>query len=65
MMKSAFAKHVLQSQLEAVAVQNTYDSRDQSDADVVFNDGECCESFVSCLTFGLVWANNGDAISRA
>ncbi|KAF8510997.1 SacI homology domain-containing protein [Hysterangium stoloniferum] len=48
--QSAFARYVLQNQLEAVAVQNAYESGDRSDPDVVFND---------------VWANNGDAISRA
>ncbi|KIJ26452.1 hypothetical protein M422DRAFT_272497 [Sphaerobolus stellatus SS14] len=48
--QSAFARNVLQSQLEAVAVQGAYQTGDRSEADIVFND---------------VWANNGDAISRA
>jgi len=47
--QSAFARSILQTQLEAVAVQGAYETGDRSEADIVFND---------------VWANNGDAISR-
>lgn len=39
--KSAFARFVLQSQLEAVAVENAYETGDRSEADIIFNDGEC------------------------
>ncbi|KAG8998701.1 hypothetical protein FRB94_005962 [Tulasnella sp. JGI-2019a] len=46
---SAFSRHVLTSQIEAVALVNPQDAK-QSEMEVVFND---------------VWANNGDAISRA
>ncbi|OBZ69155.1 Proteasome subunit beta type-5 [Grifola frondosa] len=45
---SAFARHVLNRQLGAVALLNPEDQR--TETDIVFND---------------VWANNGDAISRA
>ncbi|KAG8852400.1 hypothetical protein FRB91_006570 [Serendipita sp. 411] len=47
--ESAFARHVLTTQLEAVALLNEGGGA-RSEADSVFND---------------VWANNGDAISRA
>ncbi|KAH8117164.1 SacI homology domain-containing protein [Phellopilus nigrolimitatus] len=47
--QSAFARHVLNRQLGAVALLNPTDAG-RSEIDVVFND---------------VWANNGDAISRA
>ncbi|THH10834.1 hypothetical protein EW145_g1054 [Phellinidium pouzarii] len=47
--QSAFARHVLDRQLGAVALQNTA-GVGRSEIDKVFND---------------VWANNGDAISRA
>ncbi|KAG8835535.1 hypothetical protein FRC17_002764 [Serendipita sp. 399] len=47
--ESAFARNVLTSQLEAVALLNE-SGGGRSEADNVFND---------------VWANNGDAISRA
>ncbi|KAH9945870.1 SacI homology domain-containing protein [Epithele typhae] len=46
--ESAFARHVLNRQLGAVALLNQEDGR-RTEMDVVFND---------------VWANNGDAISR-
>ncbi|KAL1944714.1 hypothetical protein VTO73DRAFT_3144 [Trametes versicolor] len=46
--ESAFARHVLNRQLGAVALLNQDERR--TEMDVVFND---------------VWANNGDAISRA
>ncbi|KAI0664663.1 SacI homology domain-containing protein [Cubamyces menziesii] len=46
--ESAFARHVLNRQLGAVALLNQEERR--TEMDVVFND---------------VWANNGDAISRA
>ncbi|GBE82128.1 predicted protein [Sparassis crispa] len=46
--RSAFARHVLNRQLGAVALLNAEDKR--TETDIVFND---------------VWANNGDAISRA
>ncbi|GJE90764.1 SacI homology domain-containing protein [Phanerochaete sordida] len=46
--ESAFARHVLNRQLGAVALQQPSDGS-RSETDVVFND---------------VWANNGDAISR-
>ncbi|KAH9857173.1 SacI homology domain-containing protein [Lenzites betulinus] len=46
--ESAFARHVLNRQLGAVALLNQDEQR--TEMDVVFND---------------VWANNGDAISRA
>ncbi|KAF8508378.1 SacI homology domain-containing protein [Gautieria morchelliformis] len=48
--QSAFARSVLQDQLAAVALASAYEAGDRTEADVVFND---------------VWANNGDAISRA
>lgn len=47
--QSAFARSVLQSQLEAVAIHTNPVIRERSDVEVVFND---------------VWANNGDAISK-
>ncbi|EJD05667.1 uncharacterized protein FOMMEDRAFT_139037 [Fomitiporia mediterranea MF3/22] len=47
--QSAFARHLLDKQLGAVALINT-GVAGQSEIDIVFND---------------VWANNGDAISRA
>ncbi|KAI0062325.1 hypothetical protein BV25DRAFT_670160 [Artomyces pyxidatus] len=47
--QSAFARHVLNRQLLAVALLNPSESG-RTDIDVVFND---------------VWANNGDAISRS
>ncbi|EIN07173.1 hypothetical protein PUNSTDRAFT_126985 [Punctularia strigosozonata HHB-11173 SS5] len=47
--QSAFARHVLNRQLGAVALLNTTENG-RTELDVVFND---------------VWANNGDAISRA
>ncbi|KAI0005981.1 SacI homology domain-containing protein [Russula compacta] len=48
MIQSAFARHVLNQQLLALALLNTSE-RGRTEMDVVFND---------------VWANNGDAISR-
>ncbi|KAI0082839.1 hypothetical protein K474DRAFT_1584893 [Panus rudis PR-1116 ss-1] len=48
--ESAFARHVLNRQLGAVALLTPQQTEGRSEADVVFND---------------VWANNGDAISRA
>ncbi|KIM79647.1 hypothetical protein PILCRDRAFT_823187 [Piloderma croceum F 1598] len=47
--QSAFARHVLNRQLGAVALQNPSETG-KTETDVIFND---------------VWANNGDAISRA
>ncbi|KAK7467319.1 hypothetical protein VKT23_004376 [Stygiomarasmius scandens] len=47
--QSAFARHVLNKQLGAVALLNP-SAEGKTETDVVFND---------------VWANNGDAISRA
>lgn len=44
--QSAFARHVMNHQLQAIALVNPSDI----EADMVFND---------------VWANNGDAVSRA
>ena len=38
--KSAFARFVLQGQLEAVALPTAYEAGDRTDADVVFNDGQ-------------------------
>lgn len=38
--KSAFARFVLQGQLEAVALPGAYEAGDRTDADVVFNDGQ-------------------------
>ncbi|KAI0748534.1 SacI homology domain-containing protein [Daedaleopsis nitida] len=46
--ESAFARHVLNRQLGAVALLNPEEQR--TEMDIVFND---------------VWANNGDAVSRA
>ncbi|KAH7908877.1 SacI homology domain-containing protein [Hygrophoropsis aurantiaca] len=50
--QSAFARHVLTMQLEAVGLLSASNKNgaQMSEADVIFND---------------VWANNGDAISRA
>ena len=48
-LKSAFARQVLNKQLGAVALLNPFEATN-SDIDIVFND---------------IWANNGDAISRA
>ena len=47
--KSAFARHVLSKQLSAVALLDASESG-RTETDIVFND---------------VWANNGDAVSRA
>ncbi|PCH37867.1 hypothetical protein WOLCODRAFT_161110 [Wolfiporia cocos MD-104 SS10] len=47
--ESAFARHVLDRQLGAVALLDPAEDKQRTEADVVFND---------------VWANNGDAISR-
>jgi len=47
--ESAFARHVLNRQLGAVALLNPSEEK-RTEVDIVFND---------------VWANNGDAISRA
>ncbi|KAF9819771.1 hypothetical protein IEO21_01862 [Rhodonia placenta] len=47
--KSAFARHVLNRQLGAVALLDPSEEKQRTETDVVFND---------------VWANNGDAISR-
>ncbi|CCM00021.1 uncharacterized protein FIBRA_02047 [Fibroporia radiculosa] len=47
--ESAFARHVLNRQLGAVALLDTSGAIQRTETDVVFND---------------VWANNGDAISR-
>ncbi|KAG8862018.1 hypothetical protein FRB96_002461 [Tulasnella sp. 330] len=46
---SAFSRHVLTSQIEAIALLDPHETK-QSEMEVSFND---------------VWANNGDAISRA
>ncbi|KAF7440628.1 hypothetical protein PC9H_000974 [Pleurotus ostreatus] len=48
--QSAFARYVLQKQLGAVALLNRSPTDNKSDINLIFND---------------VWANNGDAISRA
>jgi hypothetical protein len=48
--QSAFARHVLTHQLQAVAIIQDENDVSRQETDVVFND---------------VWANNGDAISRA
>lgn len=47
--ESAFARHVLNRQLGAVALLDPSEEKQRTETDVVFND---------------VWANNGDAISR-
>jgi hypothetical protein len=46
--QSAFARYVMNHQLQAIAIVNPNPA--DVEADMVFND---------------VWANNGDAISRA
>ena len=48
-LQSAFARHMINKQLGAVALLNVSEFG-QTEMDIVFND---------------VWANNGDAISRA
>ncbi|KAI0797649.1 SacI homology domain-containing protein [Abortiporus biennis] len=48
--ESAFARYVLNRQLGAVALLTQNETTERTETDVVFND---------------VWANNGDAISRA
>jgi hypothetical protein len=48
--QSAFARYVMNKQLGAVALLNPSNTGGRLDADIAFND---------------VWANNGDAISRA
>lgn len=65
--QSAFARYVLSQQLGAVAVRSPMVG-ERSEVDLIFNDGRCpifdlCR--VSDTVSGLVWANNGDAISRA
>lgn len=60
---------MLNRQLGAVALLNQDERR--TEMDVVFNDG-LCHPYFGCLYMSLmlgvssaVWANNGDAISRA
>jgi phosphatidylinositol 4-phosphatase len=38
--QSAFARFVLQGQLEAVALPSSSEAGDRTDADVIFNDGQ-------------------------
>lgn len=63
--QSAFAREVLNSQLEALALLNPSEGG-RSEAEVVFNDREhfCWLKGSNGLTVS-VWANNGDAVSRA
>ena len=64
--QSAFARHVLQRQLGAVALLTSPEAG-RTECEIVFNDGE----FGSARLLGAVvhrqtvWANNGDAVSRA
>jgi len=65
-MQSAFARHVLNRQLLALAFLNPSEHH-RTEMDVVFNDGTiqgCAVVMLSILIRSLVWANNGDAISR-
>ncbi len=64
--QSAFSRHILNKQLSAVALFDPSEAG-KTDADVVFNDGAYiyflrATRHSKCAT---VWANNGDAISRA
>jgi hypothetical protein len=66
MVQSAFARHVLNRQLLALALLNPSESG-RPEIDVFFNDGMTSGlSTHGCLDVDrvLVWANNGDAISR-
>ena len=66
MTQSAFARHVLNRQLLALALLNPSESG-RPEMDVFFNDGTTsAQALNGCLDVDhdLVWANNGDAISR-
>lgn len=64
--QSAFARHVMGMQLEAVGLLNPPQSG-KSGVEVIFNDGQWLSFFLlaEIWRIGTVWANNGDAISRA
>lgn len=65
MMQSAFARHVLNRQLLALALLNPSDHI-HTEMDVVFNDGMTPNWVYSFrLIIFSAWANNGDAISRS
>lgn len=67
-LQSAFARHVLNKQLSAVALLNPSEVG-KTEVDIIFNDGEAISilAFIKPWIVGniVVWANNGDAISRA
>jgi phosphatidylinositol 4-phosphatase len=63
--QSAFARHVLNRQLLALAILNPSDHI-HTEMDVAFNDGMRPKYLHSVwLIIYPVWANNGDAISRS
>ncbi|KAG5635471.1 hypothetical protein H0H81_011112 [Sphagnurus paluster] len=66
--QSAFARYILNKQLGAVALLNPQ-GEGRTETDVVFNDGIaygfCAPRLHTDKIITAVWANNGDAISRA
>ena len=66
--QSAFARYVLNKQFGAVALLNP-ELDGLTDADLVFNDGKLINDTHDIKLMDVystkVWANNGDAISRA
>jgi hypothetical protein len=65
-LQSAFARYVLNKQLGAVALLNP-ELDGLTEADLVFNDGKTTDyvNDIRLMDILKVWANNGDAISRA
>jgi hypothetical protein len=65
-MQSAFARHVLNRQMGAVALLNSSEMG-KTETDIIFNDGKLVGvlRWLFQLMGYAVWANNGDAISRA
>ena len=64
-LQSAFARHILNKQLGAVALLNPQEEG-RTETDLVVNDGEwpLTTNDTRWNDASTVWANNGDAISR-